>query len=574
MWRRTLFVSLILGLPSAAWAQSTPERLLPGGSQIYVRWDGVDAHRAVFEKSALGKMLKEDTGGFFEALWDYGMEVLDKAVAEKDPNAAKAIAFLKEVPGVLGSIARNGFLFAVELKSLSPPQVETFLGFTGSGGDKGTILPFVTKLTAMAQADVKQVKVGNRTINRIGNDAVRLGWWSEGDRDAIFVFGTEEPEAVAKAMDDRKSSLADSAAFKNLKSFKEFATWGRGYFDLPELLKMAAALAPGGGQLLDDLGLKGLGRVTFQSGFDGAAERSVVEIEMPGPRKGLLALSSKKTIKLSDLPPLPADVTSFSASNFNVGSIYDAGLQIAEAAVKVFAPDEAGNVKELVKQVEALIGIKLGDDLFHNFGDLFVSYSSPAEGPLGLGGLYVFKLKDADKVAGTLESLFKSIPALPGAEITLKKTKYHGGEIMEVRVNTGQGEISGITFGVHKGWLLLGNFPQPIQGFILRSKGELPTWKASADVTKALAAFPKEFTSIAISDPRAGVKFFLSAFPSLLYVSNNILPQVMPGMRPFDVSTIPHAEYAVRHLFPNISVTTDDGKKIRIETRASLALPF
>jgi len=37
---------------------------------------------------------------------------------------------------------------------------------------------------------------------------------------------------------------------------------------------------------------------------------------------------------------------------------------------------------------------------------------------------------------------------------------------------------------------------------------------------------------------------------------------------------IPHARMATNHLFPNITVTTDDGKKIRSETRASLALPF
>ena len=37
---------------------------------------------------------------------------------------------------------------------------------------------------------------------------------------------------------------------------------------------------------------------------------------------------------------------------------------------------------------------------------------------------------------------------------------------------------------------------------------------------------------------------------------------------------IPHAQDAVRHLFPNITVTTDDGKQVRSVTRASLALPF
>jgi hypothetical protein len=42
----------------------------------------------------------------------------------------------------------------------------------------------------------------------------------------------------------------------------------------------------------------------------------------------------------------------------------------------------------------------------------------------------------------------------------------------------------------------------------------------------------------------------------------------------FDVSTLPNAQEATRHLFPNVSVTTDDGKTLRSETRGSLSLPF
>ncbi|MCS7047260.1 MAG: hypothetical protein NZO58_12955, partial [Gemmataceae bacterium] len=129
------------------------------------------------------------------------------------------------------------------------------------------------------------------------------------------------------------------------------------------------------------------------------------------------------------------------------------------------------------------------------------------------------------------------------------------------------------SYVIHKGWLAIASYPQGLYGFILRSNGELPSWQPNAEVTKALAAFPKEFTSITISDPRPTIKTVLSAAPPLFGLVNS-LAQLAPGLRPFDIGMIPHAQLATQGLFPNVTVTTDDGKKIRSETRASLALPF
>jgi len=97
-------------------------------------------------------------------------------------------------------------------------------------------------------------------------------------------------------------------------------------------------------------------------------------------------------------------------------------------------------------------------------------------------------------------------------------------------------------------------------------------WLCSTEC-ETLQAFPKEFTSISVSDPRPTVKLVFSVLPPLLSLANGF-SQFAPGLRPFDVGLIPHAQAATGNLFPNITVTTDDGKKIRSETRASLALPF
>jgi len=68
--RPRLALALLLALaPAAARAEDAPERLLPAGTQLYVRWDGIDAHRAAYAQTGLGKMLAGDTGAFAQSLF-------------------------------------------------------------------------------------------------------------------------------------------------------------------------------------------------------------------------------------------------------------------------------------------------------------------------------------------------------------------------------------------------------------------------------------------------------------------------------------------------------------------------
>lgn len=568
MLQRYAACLLVFIAPTLAFAQAGPDKLLPGGTQIYFRWDGFSAHRPAFEKTAVGQMMKGDTGKFLDALWDWINDAADLA-GQADPQAP---AMIKDALKALSGVGRNGVAISVAVKSVAPPQAQLTLVFPKSAGKDGTLLPLIRKAADLANAGVQETKVGSRTVQHLALPFVSLGWWNEGD-DAVIMFGTEDPVAYAKMIDNKDTGLAKSALYQQVTSFKEFALASRGFVDVAALAELGISFSPEVSRLIEDLGLKSLKSITFVSGFDGVHERAITELDIPGPRKGLLALmGSRKKISLANLPQLPDDITSFSASNFNAGTVYEAGIQIVEAGVRMFAPDQADNVKEGIRQIEGILGVRLGDDLFGSFDDMFVGYSSPSEGPLGLGGVYMLKVKNEKKLRDALESLIKAIPNIPGANIEMKKRDYHGVEVSQLILNT-PGNFQAPSFAIHKGWFVFSQFPQPIYGFILRNNGELPTWKADAKLMKALEAFPREFSSISVSDPRPTVKFVLSLLPPAIGAANSV-SQFVPGLRTFDVGLIPHAQAATQHLFPNITVTIDDGKKIRSETRASLALPF
>src|SRR5262249_30008185 len=158
----------------------------------------------------------------------------------------------------------------------------------------------------------------------------------------------------------------------------------------------------------------GLKSVTFYSGFDGEAQRDLLEIDATGPPRGLLALCGGQPFKLSDLPPLPPDATSFWALNFDVGALHDVGVQLAENVSRFAGKEGRDEVRAALRKVDDLLGINLRDDLLGSLGKRIVLYSTPAEGALVLNHTLLFQVKDAKKLEESLELALRGVMTLAG----------------------------------------------------------------------------------------------------------------------------------------------------------------
>jgi hypothetical protein len=368
-------------------------------------------------------------------------------------------------------------------------------------------------------------------------------------------------------MAGKDDKLTSHRLYKRLAGFREFETAARGFLDVSGGVKLARTRGAEVGKLIDDLGLEQLKSVAFYSGFDGVSERGLAEFEIDGPRKGLLALTRGKPFTLADVPPLPDDVVSWSMTNFDLPALYDVGVKTAENVAKLISLEDAGKVKEAIDTVNKLLGINIRNDLLANVEGPIVQYGSPAEGPLNLGQTFMVKVKDQDKLREAIDQAIKSIGQATGANLSVKKKKYHGVELREVHVQQ-QGFFFLPTYTIHNGWLVFGYFPQSVQGYVLRANGEVPVWKPGPEVRAAFEKLAKDFVSVSVSDPRPTVKQILSIGPFIGSLVNSFQSDAK-----IDVSGMPNAHEATRHLFPNVSVVIDDGKGFRQESRASLALP-
>jgi hypothetical protein len=506
-------------------------------------------------------MMKGDTGGFITELYGQIQEGLGALLTVEQllggvapDKLAKMQADAADAAKTFDVLSKKGFLVAAEVRGAEETQWQVTFIVPDAGDKPGPVFGVFRLIAGLNKVEIKEVKAEDRTVSFIAGPGVTLCWWAEGQH-AVVVVGTDKPETVAPL-------------FKRIGEFKDFETNARAFIDAAALVKVAGSRSKELDKLLKDLGMEGINSLVFYSGFDGDAERGLVEWDVPGPRKGALALLNGKPFTLKDVPPLPPDVVSWSMTNFEPTTAYDVAFQAAEGVAGIVSPDDVNKVKGFPKIINDALGVEdLKKELLENLGDKLVLYSSPGEGPLSLGQTFLVKVKDAKKVQDALDKAVKGVGKTTGVELTLKKKTYHGVEMREVHVAQ-QGFIFVPSYTIYKDWLVIGYFPQSVQGYILRAKGEMETWKPDEKTAATLEKLPKEFVSIGWSDPRPSVKQLLSVGPLIGGTVNSFTPDSK-----FEVGSLPNAQEVNRHLFPNVSVTTDDGKTLRLETRASLALP-
>jgi hypothetical protein len=555
-------------------AQDAPEQLLPAGAQVYLRWDGLEAHKGAYAKTALGKMMAGDTGAFLTANFGKIQEGLTAVLTVQELLGGTAPEELKKMkdqaeqvaklPALLG---RTGFLFAVEVRKLEPPEVEAVLILPGA--DKPEPLFGALRLAvSLGSGKVVEKKIEGRDVAFVDAEEVHLAWWAEG-KHAVVAFGTEAAEGVVKRIHSGDHARLPSAPlFKRVQGFDKFETGARAFVDLEGLFKVAESRGKEVAKLFDELGLHALKTLALYSGFEGESERSLVELETTGKREGLLRLLGGKSFKLADVPPLPPDVISWSVNSFDPAEFYDVGLAAAESVMRLVYPDEAPKIKDFVKQADLVLGMDLRKDLLAGFGDQVAQYNSPSEGPFTLGETVLIKVKDPTKVKDGVEQLIKGLARAANADVRLRKRTYHGAEVREIQIKA-PGFVFLPTYTIHKGWLAVSLYPQPVYGYVLRANAETAAWKPSAKVKGLLDQLPQEFNSISYADPRPTIRQLLSIAPLIGASLNNLSPEVN-----FDVGGLPNAQEATQHLFPNLAVSVDDGKTIRLEARSSLALPL
>ncbi|HEY3787227.1 MAG TPA: hypothetical protein VGL71_00175, partial [Urbifossiella sp.] len=417
----------------------------------------------------------------------------------------------------------------------------------------------------------------------------RVGWWMEGNHFVLYA-GSAAIETVVKDLRDNasKGGLANHPLYQRCLKIGEFESVARGFVDSARIIALANRLAgpfiPGLSEKLDAIGIGNLQAVVFSSGFNGKESRALYEIDLPGQRHGLARIIKSKPITLADLPPLPPDVSRFSMLRIDPTGAYDAGLVAADlmtggASLGIDdqgkTPAEVAGLRKayLERELNKFIGLNVKADLLPHLGDKIVMFQSPSEGLSVFGTVLCVSVKDAAKVRAATDRMQRGLEAFASSPLKIRRKLLREVEIREV-YSRGFGVITP-TYAVVGDWLVIAGNPQPVQGLVLRHKGELEKWKPDAAIEARLAKMPADSIGIQFCRPQSVVQNLCCIGPLALGTLTNALQRGTSGeFDPLDIGLIPNGHELSKHLFPNLTYTRDDGKTVRIEVNDSFSLPL
>jgi hypothetical protein len=598
MTRQTigLLTLLIVGPSGPAAANEfveKPEQLIPAGVQVYARWDGVAVHRDQYSQTALGQLLGHDLAPLRRELLELYPRLLRSEVTEKHlldgltpERLAKIHAAVAESGKLLDVLAEHGVIVAAEIgqppglwqmavtaaqaafkKDADPtallPRVNVLIVVPEAADQAGAILSTLRIFEAGKVLEFKDETVARRKIMHAVKDAVHFAAWVEG-KHVVINIGTAPPADTLARFESHEPRVDSNPLYKRL-SADGFRTDVRAFVDAKSLFDIARRFAiladPTFGDKLDALGVGGVQAVLYRGGFDGSQMRQLIEVDVPGPRRGLLRLAGGQPLSLDRLPPLPPDVSRWSAHRVDPAAAYEVATQLFDLAHPPDADEK--NPETAAQRLDKAAGLDLKGDLVPYLGDTVVAYASPSEGLISFGQVFAVEVKDADRVREALDQI---VQTQAGGNVRLRKRAIADGEVREIYIRK-QGFFFTPSYAVYKGWLVVGLFPQPVQAFVQRAGAGAKAWEPEESVKAGFAALPKNSFGLAVADSRPSVQQALTFAP--------IIIQAMQGFGggTFEVGTLPSASIVNQRLTPTVTAITDDGTTLRLDSRGALPLP-
>ena len=181
------------------------------------------------------------------------------------------------------------------------PRVQVTLIVPGAAADAAVILSTLRLFDADMSFDLKEQSIAGRKLLHAKNESIHIMAWVEGPH-VVVVIGTEPPATVLARIDGKEPRLDSHPIYKRLRADGGFRTDVRAFVDVKSLVDIAQRfiwlMDASVGRKLDALGLTGLNSIVYRSGFDGPAIREDIEVDAPGPRKGVLRLFGGKPIAI------------------------------------------------------------------------------------------------------------------------------------------------------------------------------------------------------------------------------------------------------------------------------------
>lgn len=430
--------------------------------------------------------------------------------------------------------------------------------------------------------------IGARKINRAvvpmdDEYSLELAWWAEGD-DLVVYYGVRPVAEYLQRLGEQEHQLTELDRWKTSAVGSKHDADADGLTETDALWLNVRRLADQfGGISLDDddprftlkqilapTGVLGLESVSFRAGYRGRNLVSAWDVQTKGPRTGVLGFYDHPTISLDDLPPLPADVTSFSAQSLDLQQAFQSGIEVFDEYLELAGPEGQLYWNLLKSQIDTG-GIDFEKELLAPLGHVVVTYNDSEQEVLGWGrSIAAISVDDPQALQKNIDRWRDSVNENLSSTYRIVHRERRGHDLYAV---ISRESFLSPSFAVSGHWLVIGWQPQTVEAFVMRADGKLPVWNPRQISTANRNLVPDRFTQLTYSDPRGPVRLLVSLAPWAIEGARMIALAAseegtvwQPNVNSLD---IPPAEMIVESLYPNLSVTTVDEHRIHTETWSS-----
>lgn len=548
------FVCLVgLGGASSLAQQKAPLALAPAETFILVQSDGDSAHQAAWEKTAAYEAFRKS--GLMDAFVKTFRELMSQIPDERGGAVLEIVDFLSE----------HGLTAAIGVPPGKGPAIPYLTVVAHDAGPHGGVLDQFIEILG-DDAELKHEQVSGRMVSRVvipQTPGVELAWWTEGDH-LVLTLGLGAVDAAIQVSTGKSANFAASATGKKLAAKPTFERTGLCFVNMSILrdrfgdIPLPVDNIDTVNKALEIVGLDSLNSVLIQSGYNGRALWSTIDIDAPAPRTGLLGLADPKStsMTLADLPPLPQNHVGFFAQSFSLANSYDRVLELVKTLATLAPAEASEQIDSALEQLPEILGCDLRNDILAHLGPVQCVYTDANQGMLGAETGLILQVANAAKLRASIDKILKRLEdQFPTDQVKAIQRDKHGQKLITIQFGGG---ISNPTLLISDKWVCLGSAPQTVEAFALRLKGDLPVWKPDAEANEALAAVPKKFSSISVAYPRQAIRLLVSIVPYLYQYGQVAMSQAhLLGVPQLELSVtamdIPPAEVVIKPLFPNVA---------------------
>ena len=467
---RILCTALVM-LPSIAVAQPVDiARVAPEDALLLVGSSGCENMKAAKSGTAMGKTLADpQVSAFVDKVWS----VVDQLIKEQAEGAGMMPAY-QAGKGVLENFFTKPTALVVLDFGFGPmgPGVSAAI-VCEVGADGPEMLGAINSLIgAIGLPMPGEVDIDGLTVHQLFVPVPGGLYYTMIGDHFVFASGPQTITILSKVLKGETANLSSSSVLRSCRE-KIGGTDSTRHCSLfvnvtkvHERIQMLMPMFTGGDPqaqawfdgFMESSGYGGIKAYCAEMHHRNGGCQTGVYVTTDGPPKGFLSAYTGDPVSEDVLAIVPKDVSWASVARLCPTKMYDAYLGMIVASM----PGAPMDVKAMIAEQEAEIGVRIREDLLGAIGDTFVMFDKPGEGFLFTGITLCAKVKDGARLTESMKKLVSFVQrevADEEATLALHTSEYRGHAVHTLSV-VGFPIPLAPAWSFHGDWMVVGLFPQ------------------------------------------------------------------------------------------------------------------